>query len=247
MIRRVLGRVLRMGLDAAALLTGGMMALGVFGESVHGSGISKTEERAIGNVTELTISGTDTVELVRGETSTVRISADDNILPLLETRNHNGRLTIGTRSGVWLHPVTPISYVVTVPDLKKLTLSGAAHVKSANLPGQELDIRLTGAGTATLNAINCTSLRLTLSGAGHGTLSGRAEKAAFQISGAGDINAGDMKVKEADAHVSGAGTITVWATEQLKAKVSGAGKVKYKGQPRVEPRISGAGSVVAID
>jgi hypothetical protein len=243
MIRRVLRCAIRFGLYAGALFTGGVIAFGVFEEPVTGSGIPRTESRTVGSFTELVVSGLGTVELVRGEMPSVRITADDNILPLLETRNHNGKLALGMRSGASLHPVTPITYVVTAPDLKKLHLSGAAHVKSVSLPGQYIDIRVTGAGTATLRDVNCASLKLTLSGAGHATLSGRADRAVLNISGAGDINAGELKATAVEAHVSGAGIISVWATDELKAKVSGAGKVRYNGEPRVEQRVSGAGSV----
>ncbi len=252
MVQRVfgvsVGTALPLYLFAGVLLVSGLLAsVEARGESVNGSGKSKTEERSIGEVTEVATSGGGTVELTRGDTPSIRVSADDNILPLLEIKNNNGTLTFETKFGYEINPVTPITYVVTIPQLKKLTVSETGNVKAVSLKGDALTIKLSGAGSASLKDIDYKSLSLTLEGAAHATLAGVAEQTTFRLSGAGKINAEDLKSGKNDTEVAGNGKATVWATDELKVNVFGTGKFEYKGQPRIEQSVSGEGSCKAIE
>jgi hypothetical protein len=247
MIIRAVKFLVRTGVEAAvltvALVGGGLIAHAVIREPLTGSGKPATENRSIGNVSELVISGGGKVDIVRGDMPNVRVTADDNILPQVETRYRNGKLTLCTKTGSNIQPVTPITYTVTLPGLEKLTVSGAGNVSTTGLTGDVMTVKLSGAGTAVLNNISCRTLNLTLSGAGHAKMSGSVERLETHLSGAGEIEARDLKTKQADTHISGAGTASVWATEDLKAHISGAGTIYYKGTPRIEQRVSGAGSV----
>ena len=97
------------------------------------------------------------------------------------------------------------------------------------LAGEDLSVRLSGAGNANLRDVTCKTLTVTLSGAGNATVSGTAEKVTAKISGAGDIDAAALKAASADVQVSGAGDITVWATDELKARLRGAPLVFFDG------------------
>lgn len=252
MIRRTVGcavgRALSLYLAAGAMTFGGLLATTVArGDSVNGSGKVKTEERSIGDASEVVASGGGIVEITLGEKPSVRVSADDNILPLLEVKNENGKLTFGTKFGYEINPMTPISYVVTIPHLKKLIVSEIGNVKGINLKGDALAIELSGAGHVILDDIDYKSLSLNLEGAGHAMLNGTAKNAMFRLAGNGKIDAEDLKAATVDASVSGNGKTMVWATDELKANVAGSGKVEYKGKPRIDQSISDEGSIKSID
>jgi hypothetical protein len=72
-------------------------------------------------------------------------------------------------------------------------------------------------------------------------------KAIFRLSGAGKINAEDLKSAKNETEVSGNGKATVWATDELKVSVSGTGKVEYKGKPRLTQSVSDKGSLQMSD
>lgn len=242
------GRAVPLYLVGVTMLFAGLLAAReARGDSVNGSGKAKTEERLIGDANEVATTGGGIVEITLGEKPSVRVSADDNILPLLEVKNRNGKLTFGTKFGYEVNPMTPISYVVTIPQLKKLEVSEIGNVKGLNLKGNALTIKLSGAGHVILNDIDYKSLSLSLEGAGHATLTGTAENAMFQLDGTGKIDAEDLKAATIDANVAGNGKATLWATGDLKAKVSGTAKVEYKGQPRVEQSVSDKASLKAIE
>jgi hypothetical protein len=250
MIGRAIGFVVRRGvklsLFACALALGGVIAYAVFAETVRGSGKSLTVKREIGNVTEIAINRSDRVEIIQSDVPSLSITADDNILPLLEARNVNGKLSFEVKSGISIHAVTPISYVVKIPRLEKLSISGAGNVETTGLKGDDLTIKLSGAGNAKLKDIDCKTLNLNVSGAGTTTISGRVDKVVVRLSGAGDIDAIGLKSSTAETQISGAGNAKVWATNELKVKISGAGHIQYKGSPKIEQTISGAGSVKQI-
>jgi hypothetical protein len=251
MVRQVIGIVVGEALPpcllAAALVFGGLPAYGTFFESVNGSGKAKTEDRSIGDVTEVATSGGGTVELTFGDKPSVRVSADDNILPLLEIKNNKGKVTFETKFGFEINPVTPITYVVTLTQLNKLTVSETGSVKAVSLKGDALTIKLSGAGSASLKDIDYKALSLTLNGAAHAKLTGAAKKATFRLSGAGRIDAEELKSAINDTEVSGNGKATVWATDDLKANVSGTGKIEYKGKPRIEHVVSDKGILRAFE
>lgn len=240
-------RFVKLVLFASALGGGALLGLAVNRETVDGSGVRATEDRPVGDVTAVALSGTGDLTIVPGSHPALTVTADDNVLPLIETESDGGKLTLSTSSRANIRPKTRVAYTLTVPRLSSITVSGAGNVKADQLTTGALVVKLSGAGTANLDNLACKSLTLNLSGAGTASLSGTTEKLTVKLSGAGDIDAAALKSNTADVQVSGAGTVKLWAVEDLKARVSGAGDVKYKGTPKVDPRISGAGKVRALN
>jgi hypothetical protein len=238
-------RVFRLALLASAFVVGGVIGCNLIGEHVEGSGKAKTEERPVGDVTDVTLSGIGDLVVVQGEKTKLVVTADDNILPLLETKSEGGKLTLGVKHGFNLSPKTPITFTLTVKSLDKLTVSGAGNASGEALAGDKLEVRVSGAGNVTMTALDYKEVGATVSGAGDVTLAGTAEKLTAHVSGAGDIKAKELRVASAEVSVSGAGDIGVWATADLKARVSGAGDVRYKGSPKVDQHVSGSGTVKA--
>lgn len=240
-------RLFRFSLFASALAIGAAIGCAVFNR-VEGSGTAATDDREIGkDVTEVVLSGVGDLTVVKSDTPALRVTADDNLLPLIETVTSGNKLTIRTKSGHSLAPKTPITYTLFVPNLTKLDVSGAGNAIAEGLTGDDVSIKVSGAGNITIQKAECKNFTVTLSGAGNATLSGSTTKLTVKVSGAGDVKAADLKAAAADVQISGAGDATIWATDELKARVSGAGDVKYKGSPRVEQKVSGAGSISAMN
>jgi putative autotransporter adhesin-like protein len=236
-------RAFKFLLFASALGLGGLLAASIFKETVVGSGKPATEDRQVGAVTDVSLSGIGNLTIRQEDAPALTVTADDNLLPLIETETSGKRLTIRTKSGFNLKPSGPIAITLTVPKLEKLGISGSGNATADRLTGENLTVKLSGAGNATLREVTCKTLSISLSGAGNAVITGSAESATATISGAGEIDASGFKVANADVRVSGAGNAAVWATDELKAKVSGAGDVTYKGSPKVDRKVSGAGSV----
>jgi hypothetical protein len=240
-------RAIKLVLYAAALGGGAVLGAVVSGPIVAGSGVPATEERSIGDVSEVTVSGDGMVTIVRGSLPSVTVTADDNLLQYVKTETDGRTLRLSGGTGFSVRAKTKPEYKVTLPHLEALTVSGAGHATVERPVGDELKVKLSGAGTITLREVTYQSLNVTASGAGKITATGAATRAQFKLSGAGGIDAGGLRTSFTDVQVSGAGQATVWSTLELKARVSGAGGVRYKGSPTVEQKVSGAGRVRPLE
>ena len=63
----------------------------------------------------------------------------------------------------------------------------------------------------------------------------------IELSSVGTYSAGGLESARARIALSGAGTATLWVTEELDVDISGVGSVDYYGDPVVAPEISGLG------
>jgi hypothetical protein len=77
-------------------------------------------------------------------------------------------------------------------------------------------------------------------------ISGNASQATIDISGAGGVNASDLKLQTASINISGLGSATVWVTDQLSGEISGAGSVSYYGSPQTNTSSSGLGQFKSL-
>jgi hypothetical protein len=233
-------------LFAGALATGGVIAASIFKEPVEGSGTPATEDREVGEVTEVRLVGGGNLIIKPGEIPGLTVTADDNILPLIETETAGRKLTLTLRDGYNIRTKTPITYTLTVSRLSKLSVSGSGHARVDHLKGDNLTVRVSGSGQALLNGVEYSALTVNLSGSGHVTVSGTTDTLSIRTSGSGEIDAGALKAQTGDVQVSGSGNVTVWATDRLKLRMSGSGTVSYKGRPQIERKVTGSGRINAI-
>lgn len=221
----------------------GLAGLVGCGQHVEGSGKAATEDREVGEVTEVSLTGIGDLVVVPGEKTRLVVTADDNILPLIATTSEGGKLSIGMKPGFNPRPRVPVTFTLFVKSLDKLTVSGAGNAAGEGLAGEKLEVRISGAGNVSMKGLTYKEVAASVSGAGDVELGGTTGKFTASISGAGDIDAKELKADSAEVSVSGAGDASVWATDDLKVRVSGAGDVRYKGSPKVEQKVSGAGDV----
>ena len=101
--------------------------------TVNGSGSVISQERTIGHVTGVNLMTIGNVHIALGDREGLRIEAEDNLLPYLETNVFGSQLEIGNGEGVWLRPTRPINFFVTVKSLDSLTLSGSGTSRRLTL------------------------------------------------------------------------------------------------------------------
>jgi hypothetical protein len=188
---------------------------------VPGSGVAKTETRDLGNFEVVDFSGAGTLELTIGLPARLTITADDNLLPLIETTVRDGRLLIGSSQSI--NPKTGLVVHASATDIKSVNISGAA--------------------TTIVTGINNESFTIDLSGSGSIKLAGKTDRLTLSVSGAASTDATNLQASSVVVGISGSGSAKVQARETLNANVSGSGSITYIGNPKVEQNISGVGSV----
>lgn len=212
-------------------------------DSVEGSGNVVEETREVGAFSKIRLEGTGNLVVEQGESTSLRIEAEDNFMEYIDSEVEDDTLIIGWEEGTI--PITSerIFYYVTVEDLEALTLSGAGNVEVAALETGALRINLNGTGDLDFDDLTAETLDVELSGAGSLSISGSVDEQEIDLNAAGDYDARALESRIAAVTINGVGSATVWVTEELIASINGAGSIRYLGDPDVEPNINGVGNI----
>ncbi|OIO83743.1 MAG: hypothetical protein COW32_01550 [Candidatus Aquicultor secundus] len=219
--------------------------LGSCGGVVVGSGNVKTETRDVRNFNRISLDGMGNLIIKQGDTESLKIEAEDNILPQIITAVNNGQLDISfKRAGfpIRLVPSKPINFFVTVKNLNGIDLSGVANIKEAKIKTDTMDLSTSGSSDVTLN-IEANELTSRSSGSTKFNMSGTVDRQQVDISGSGTYSAADLASQDCGVTISGSGSCTVRASGTLDVRISGSGEVSYIGNPSVAQSISGSGTV----
>lgn len=207
------------------------------------SGEVTTEVRNLDGFSEIDMGGSGDLVVVEGESFDIEVTTDSAL------QEHVTTDVVGTTLRIEQHysvvGASPsVSVSITVPDLTRLEVSGAADAAVRSITAEDLEVTISGAGDVDL-AADAQQLTLLVSGAGSVTAHGTVQSGSLTISGAGSIEGEDLTVGDANVSVSGAGSVSVRVRDSLQAQASGAGSIVYYGDPRVTRDVSGAGSISA--
>jgi len=217
---------------------------------VRGSGDVITVKREVSNFDQVALSGMGTLYISLGEEESLKVEAEDNLLPYIETQVQGGRLNIGIKDARWniaVQPTQPIRYYLTVKDLSVLELSGAGNIEVTEIETPVMHITASGAGNIEIERLTADSLVTDVSGAGSCRIhAGEVQDQDLSISGAGGYRAENVKSQKVAIEISGMGGAKVWAENSLRVDISGAGSVNYYGQPHISQEISGVGNIQSL-
>jgi hypothetical protein len=230
---------------------------------VTGSGKTSTFDMAFDNFSKIEAGYAFDVEVTRADSYLIRITIDENLYEYLKISKSGNTLYIGLKSG---HHYTKMTQkaVVTLPDLHRLELSGAAEavvsgfstthdmffelsgasqMELDNLEAADAYFNLSGASEVT-GILNIADGEFDLSGASSLELEGSADDIIIEASGASDVRLSDFTVVNAKVELSGASDAVINASDRLDVDLSGASELKYIGSPRLgNINISGGSSI----
>lgn len=211
-------------LAVAALLAGcGDVSITIGdGPSVRGSGVSATESRSVAHFEAIEAAGSGKLRLRIGDTDSLKVTADDNILPYLKTEVRNGVLVLSTEGN--LAPRSGVTFEVTAKSVTRIENAGTVSIEASGFNGGDFTLGASGVGSA--------------------TLAGRVDTLKLDLSGVGSVNAEALAADRVIAAMSGVGSGTVRAEKSIKADVSGVGSLTWKGgATEVSTHVSGVGRV----
>ena len=200
----------------------------------------------VNGFTAVRTSGSIDIEVMNNENQTIRIEADDNILPYIITRVDDGMLDVRYRSNMMFNN-THVKVYVSTPSLKKLIVGGSGSIISKDVLKEQDEIELKVSGSGDIDAIvDAPSVTAGIGGSGTISLHGKTKNFTCSVGGSGDIKCKELLSESTNVSVSGSGTAHVFASVHLVAKVSGSGDIYYSGNPSSpEIHTSGSGSVEA--
>jgi len=213
---------------------------------IRGSGTSAEEAREVADFNAVQIAVPAALTVEQGDTESLRLGGDDNVLAAIETSVQGGVLRIEA-PGVQLRPELPLRVHLTVRELDRLEAAGAASVTIAPMHTDRLELSLAGAGRLLARELEVRHLVVGLAGAGQGTLGGRTDQLELSLAGAGSLDATELAARLVQVQIAGAGSARVHASERLSGSLAGAASVTYHGDPQVGVSTAGASRVRRAD
>jgi len=196
--------------------------------TVKGSGNVISETREVSGITSIDLQDSIEVNVKFGAVESLVITGEDNIIFLIETNVSNHQLIIKTKPLMTYSATKPVRVDVTVTSLEGITLSGSGGLELSGYRGDSLTMDLSGSGTLSAD--------------------GTANTVTITQGGSGDVDAHRLSVKKATVVLSGSGSVTVFASEELDATISGSGQIRYSGNPnKINKNISGSGTIINSD
>ncbi|UCC53292.1 MAG: DUF2807 domain-containing protein [Anaerolineaceae bacterium] len=176
-----------------------------------GSGNLVTLEKNFTDFDKLNVSNGFKVDIQQGETFSVIIRVDDNLVEYLDVVKRGSTLKIDLKPSLIyrLESVT-LEADVTLPELTGADLAGGSHL-----------VGVVETGHATFN----------LSGGSHVILSGSAGDITVDANGGSHAKLADLAVLDANVEARGGSHVTVNPTGQLDTIARGGSHVKYIGTP----------------
>ncbi|MBN2048287.1 MAG: DUF2807 domain-containing protein [Anaerolineaceae bacterium] len=218
-----------------------------------GSGNVVEEERTITDVTQVVVDGGAILHLELGETPSLKIVAEDNLMDHIETRVVGDRLEIRQESSWYrfLRPTEDIEYYLVLPMVEKLDASGSVDVRMTDAVVGDLDIDLSGSSSLHLATLDAATFNV--SGSGSSNLNFglvEADNVVIKSSGSFNLSVDEINAATLGMEFSGStdGKIENLQATLLTCKFSGSTKLVLGGSvERQEVHMSGSANYLADD
>lgn len=211
---------------------------------IRGEGPKVTKNLDLSTFEGIGLSINADVYVQQGNSQSVKIEAQQNIIENLKKEVKNGVWKISFDKNVRNHDGVKIW--ITMKELTSVAVSGSGRVIGENQfqVNGPLSLAVSGSGEIQLDS-ESESLNGAISGSGDLKLAGKTGKCNINITGSGDVVAFDLYTQETSVRISGSGDASVNVNEILNVSIAGSGDVYYKGNAKVRSKISGSGDVIS--
>ncbi len=206
-------------------------------------GQTTTKEFETGPFTGISAGNVFTVSIKQADDFSAKVETSEDQMERVSIDVSRNILTLKYDSRIFESP-DRIRVYITAPTFEKITASGAASINSENkLSSPNIEVTASGASKVNVD-LETDNLTSKVSGTSNVILKGAANMHKTTVSGAASLRAYELQTKETDARGSGASSLQVNASKNLKANVSGTSSVNYKQAPISHSfKTSGAASI----
>jgi hypothetical protein len=257
-MKKILFPLISIIIFACILLTG-CQGLGY----TSGSGKIETTQYDLKDFDSVVVSSSFQFEIKQSGSYSVSTSCHENIIPFLDVYKSGSILIVRLKPGV--HTNGDLNAVITLPELKRLEISGASRGSARDFKSaKDLDLEVSGASQLDINIeagdtaleisgasrvtgnLKAQNTRLEVSGASRCELNGTGANSDLEVSGASTLSLKDLKLQNVNINVSGASTATINTDGILNLDVSGASTLNYYGNPTLSKvSVTGASRITS--
>jgi hypothetical protein len=206
------------------------------------------QNRHLSGFSAISVTGSYDVYITQGNSESVTVEADDDIINRIITEVKDGELRIYTKQKEWGLTFSlrtqKMIIRITAKDLNKVNLTGSGDVFFKDgLRATKLALSVTGSGDIT-GKVEVKNLESTVIGSGDIALDGRAESSVVKVSGSGDFRGKTLVTNNTTVWVAGSGDASVNVIRQITASVAGSGDIRYTGSAKqITTSKSGSGDI----
>jgi hypothetical protein len=211
---------------------------------IRGSGKEVTRELKLSDFTTVDVGNVFQVEVARGKSFRVTITADDNVLSYVTATKDGPALKIGLDGAGRSFQNVTLKAAVSMPALEGVSASGASKVTIGGFKSaKNCKLRASGASSLT-GDLQAQTVDLGATGASRIALTGSAREARLSAEGTSCLALADFTIRSASVVLTGASQATIHVKGGLDYDLSGVSNLKYGGEPKVgKARATGTSSV----
>jgi hypothetical protein len=207
--------------------------------AISGKGTPEKYTINIGQYNGVKVEGLCEIQYYAAPSNTVTLEVQPNLREYFVVEVENNELIVRTTKRISYNSGKAPILTVSTPALISLNITGACTFKTIDIIKTDtFNLEISGAGEGKAE-LDVNSLKTNMSGAGSFELSGRADNAEIKFSGAGELKASSLQIRDASVSFSGAGAIRINCSERLSLVARGAGMVEYRGSPSLSLDTSG--------
>lgn len=262
--RRLLALIVSlMALSALACTSIGIVTGGR--RVTRGSGRVVEEMRDVSGINGVDLATLGDLTIEVGDTESLLIEAEENLMPYIETKMRNGMLRIQIQDGANLRTTKPVRYYLTVTGLDTISISSSGDIHAPDLAAERfsivvassgdlvmgdletdgLDVKVSSSGNVTIGELNANSLEVDIGSSGNVDIAGGTAKTQnITINSSGRYTAEGLTTDRADVRLNSSGSARIWVREQLTARLNSSGDLIYRGDPEVDATTKSSGNVI---
>ena len=209
-------------------------ALRLASPAIQGSGVAKEDTRAVDafHAVEAGSSLQVAISVTPGAKPSLKLSGDDNLVPLVESEVRDGTLVLWIKDNSNIQTKLPLIASVVMGELDRLEASGAADVSvKGSTKADQFTADASGAARISIDLLDTPKATVSAEGASRVALAGSAASIKLDVSGASRVKAEGLKVEDADVSISGASSASLRASKSVTGTISGASQLDLHGRP----------------
>ncbi|MDB5960979.1 MAG: hypothetical protein JWP59_2273 [Massilia sp.] len=214
-----------------------------------------SENRAIdARITKVKLGGVIDLRLKQGPVASLVIAGDARYVPKVVTTQQGDTLQIDIERERRIHfgkeNREQLRAELTLPNFNELVSLGVGAAEITGFTGQQVrlaldgagtvvmtsrfhnvDARLGGVGSMTLNTADSDKVDLSLRGAGRIEVNGTSKQLTARLGGVGSLEARELRADNVDVKLTGLGSASVFAKTNANLMLTGLGSATVYGKP----------------
>jgi len=208
---------------------------------IKGNGILEEQNRGLSGFNAITSTGPVDVFVKQGNTFSVVVRADGNVINYIKTEIKNNTLVVSVTRNIWRAKTLQVH--VTMKNLQKVVLSGSGDFFCKTpFTTHNLQFILTGSGDAKAS-LNTKNAQVKVAGSGNVEISGIRGDLTIEVNGSGDVEASGLQLENCNLKSVGSGDVELKGHAVTFTAVSaGSGDTEAGGLTAVNVSVKNMGS-----